>query len=124
MLTEKNLYLWNDLLKTWLVTVQQLISFKVLLGLIVDSFFYHAFRKKSIKCYRKIDNIMGNADIFADYICGFLNESINNWAFPSIYKIWKYNKFSENETQRDMNYDHVSIVPVTSKVSEKLLCKQ
>ena len=67
---------------------------------------------------------MGNADIFADYICGFLNESINNWAFPSIYKIWKYNKFSENETQRDMNYDHVSIVPVTSKVSEKLLCKQ
>ena len=104
--------------KTWLVTVKQLISLKVILG-----FSIMHFERKVSSVYRQIDNIKGNADIFADYICGFLNESINSRAFPSTYKKCKYNEFFK-ETQRDTNYGHVSILPVTSKVFEKLLCKQ
>ena len=66
-----------------------------------------------------------NADIFASYLCGFFNQSIENFEFPSILKnvnitpVFKkgYRGFKEY-------YRPVSILPVISKTFEKLLCKQ
>ena len=70
-----------------------------------------------------------NADISADYICGFFNESLNCCKFPSILfpsilkrpivtPVFKkcYCGFKEN-------YRLFSILPVMS-IFEKLLCKQ
>ena len=68
---------------------------------------------------------MENADIFAYYTWGFFNKFIKKSAFPSILKnenitpVFKkgYRSFKEN-------YRPVSILPVTFKIFEKLLCKQ
>ena len=66
-----------------------------------------------------------NADIFADYICGFFNESIKKPTFPFILKnanktpVFKNGYRSSKETYRP-----VSILSVISKIFEKLLCKQ
>ena len=65
------------------------------------------------------------AGIFADYICGFFNESIKKFTFPSTLKngnitpVFKKGCISSKE-----NYQPVSILPVISKIFEKLLCKQ
>ena len=65
------------------------------------------------------------ADIFADYICGFFNESIKKSRFPFILKnanitpVFKKEYISSKE-----NYRPVSILPMISKIFEKLLCKQ
>ena len=62
---------------------------------------------------------------FADYICGFFNESIKKFTFPSTLKngnitpVFKKGCISSKE-----NYQPVSILPVISKIFEKLLCKQ
>ena len=66
-----------------------------------------------------------NADIFADYICGFFNEPLNCYKFPSILKrpsvtpVFKIGYRCSKE-----NYRAVSILPVMSKIFEMLLCKQ
>ena len=66
-----------------------------------------------------------NADIFADYICGFFNESIKKSTFPSILKNANITPVFKNRYRSSKeNYRPVSILPVISKIFEKLLCKQ
>ena len=66
-----------------------------------------------------------NADIFADYICGFFNESIKKSTFPSILKNANITPVFKKEYRGSKeNYRPVSILPVISKIFEKLLCKQ
>ena len=66
-----------------------------------------------------------NADIFADYICGFFNESIKKSTFPSILKNANITPvFKKGYRGSKENYRPVSILPVISKFFEKLLCKQ
>ena len=65
-----------------------------------------------------------NADIFADYICGFFNESIKKSTFPSILKNANITPvFKKGYRGSKENYRPVSILPVISKIFEKLLCK-
>ena len=66
-----------------------------------------------------------NADIFADYICGFFNESIKKSTFPSILKNANITPvFKKGYRGSKENYRPVSILPMISKIFEKLLCKQ
>ena len=66
-----------------------------------------------------------NADIFADYICGFFNEFIKKSTFPSILKNANITPVFKKEYRGSKeNYRPVSILPVISKIFEKLLCKQ
>ena len=66
-----------------------------------------------------------NADIFTDYICGFFNESIKKSTFPSILKNANITPVFKNRYRSSKeNYRPVSILPVISKIFEKLLCKQ
>ena len=66
-----------------------------------------------------------NTDIFARYLCDFFNQSIDNSEFPSILKnvnitlVLKKGYRGSKE-----NYRPVSILPVISKIFEKLLCEQ
>ena len=66
-----------------------------------------------------------NAYIFADYICGFFNESIKKSTFPTIFKNANITPvFKKGFRCSKENYRPVSILPVISKIFEKLLCKQ
>ena len=72
-----------------------------------------------------VKNLKDNADTFADYICGFFNESLNCCKFPSILKRANVTPaFKKGYRGSKENYRPVSILPVMSKIFEKLLCKQ
>ena len=64
-----------------------------------------------------------NADIFAN-LCGFFNQSIENFGFPSILKNENITPvFKKGYRGSKENYHPVSILPVISKIFEKLLCQ-
>ena len=66
-----------------------------------------------------------NADIFAVYICGFFNESLNCCKFPSILKCANVAPvFKKGYRGSEENCRPVSILPVMSKIFEMLLYKQ
>ena len=66
-----------------------------------------------------------NADIFASYLCDFFNQSIENFEFPSILKNANITPvFKKGYRGSKENYHPASILPVISKIFEKLLCKQ
>ena len=66
-----------------------------------------------------------NAEIFASYLCDFFNQSIENSEFPSILKNANITPvFKKGYRGSKENYRPVSILPVISKIFEKLLCKQ
>ena len=66
-----------------------------------------------------------NADIFASYLCSFFNQSIENFEFPSILKNANITPvFTKGYIGSKENYCPVSILPVISKIFEKLFCKQ
>ena len=68
---------------------------------------------------------MENADIFAYYTWGFFNEFIKKSTFPSILKNENITRvFKKGYRSFKENYRPVSILPVTFKIFEKLLCKQ
>ena len=72
-----------------------------------------------------IELLKENADIFASYLCGFFNQSIENFEFPSILKNANITPvFKKGCRGSKENYHQVSIFPVISKIFEKLLCKQ
>ena len=65
------------------------------------------------------------ADIFAGNICGFFNESIKKSKSPSIFKNANVTPVVKKGYRGSKeNYRPVSILPVISKIFEKLLCKQ
>ena len=66
-----------------------------------------------------------NTDIFTDYISGYFNESIKKSTFPSILKNPNINPvFTKGYRGSKENYRPISILPVISKIFEKLLFKQ
>ena len=66
-----------------------------------------------------------NAGIFADYICGFLNESTKKSTFPFILKNANVTPFFKKGYRNSkVNYRLVSILPVISNIFEKLLWKE
>ena len=66
-----------------------------------------------------------NADIFAEYICRFFIESIKKSRFPSTLNNANVTPvFKKGCRGSKENYRPVSILPVISKIFEKLLCKQ
>ena len=57
--------------------------------------------------------------------CGFFNESLNCCKFPSILKCANVTSvFKKGHRGSKENYRSVSILPVMSKIFQKLLCKQ
>ena len=66
-----------------------------------------------------------NSDIFGNYICDFFNDCVNRGDFPSLLKIASITPvFKKGDRDLKDNYQLVSILPVISKIFEKLLCKQ
>ena len=66
-----------------------------------------------------------NADIFSSYICDFFNETIRSGKFPSILKKANITPvFKKGFKGSKENYRPVSILPVTSKIFEKMISKQ
>ena len=66
-----------------------------------------------------------NADIFTSYLCDFFIQSIENFEFPSILKNANITPvFKKGYKGSKENYHPVIILPVISKIFEKLLCKQ
>ena len=66
-----------------------------------------------------------NTNVFTDYICRFFNESIKKSRFPSILKNANITPvFKKWHRGSKENYRPVSVLPVISKMLEKLLWKQ
>ena len=66
-----------------------------------------------------------NADIFSSYICDFFNETIRSGKFPSILKKANITPvFKKGFKGSKENYRPVSILPVISKIFEKMESKQ
>ena len=66
-----------------------------------------------------------NADIFSSYICDFFNETIRSGKFPSILKKANITPvFKKVFKGSKENYQPVSILPVISKIFEKIISKQ
>ena len=83
-----------------------------------------------------VEGLKHNSDIFADYLCGFFNEILRCCKFTSLLKrasvtpVFKKSypdstsAFKKRYPVSKENYRPVSILPVMSKIFEKLLCKQ
>ena len=66
-----------------------------------------------------------NADIFGSYICHFFNVCVDKGMFPSVLKHADIAPaFKKGYRGSKENYRPVSILPVISKIFEKLLCNQ
>ena len=66
-----------------------------------------------------------NADIFSVYICDFFNGTIRSGKFPLILKNADITAvFKKGFKGSKENYRPVSILPVISKIVEKLISKQ
>ena len=66
-----------------------------------------------------------NSDIFGNYICDFFNECVDKGVFPSILKNANITPvFKKCFRGSKDNYRPVSILPIISKIFEKILSKQ
>ena len=66
-----------------------------------------------------------NAEYFAKFICCQFNESINSSKFPLSFKLANITPVFKNESRNHKNnYRPVSILPLISKVFEKIMKKQ
>ena len=66
--------------------------------------------------------IKGNADIFADYLCSSINDSIKSSTFPSCSKVADVTPiYKKGRKYMKENYRPVSILPVLSKIFHKSL---
>ena len=66
-----------------------------------------------------------NADLFSAYICDFLNETIRSGKFPGILKNGDITAvFKKGFKGSKENYRPVSILPIISKIFEKMISKQ
>ena len=66
-----------------------------------------------------------NADIFGSYICHFFNVCVNKGTFPSVLRHADITPVFKKEYRGSKeNYRPVSILPVISKIFEKLLWNQ
>ena len=82
-------------------------------------------RKSTQSTDLSIKLLKENADMFASYLCDFFHQSIEISDFPSILKNANIRPvFKKGYRDSKKNYRPVSILPVISKIFEKLLCKQ
>ena len=66
-----------------------------------------------------------NSDIFGNYICDFFNECVDKGVFPSILKNANITPIFKKDFRGSKdNYRPVSVLPIISKIFEKLLSKQ
>ena len=66
-----------------------------------------------------------NAEYFAEIICSQFNESINSSKFPLSFKLANITPVFKNQSgNHKNNYRPVSILPLISKVFEKIMNKQ
>ena len=66
-----------------------------------------------------------NSGIFGNNICDFFSDCVDRGDFPSILKIANITPvFKKGNRDLKGNYRPVSILPVCTKIFEKLLCKQ
>ena len=69
--------------------------------------------------------IKQNVNIFGSYICHFFNVCVDKGTFPSVLKHANITPaFKKGYKGSKENYRTVSILPVISKIFEKLLCNQ
>ena len=66
-----------------------------------------------------------NADFFAEHICRQFNEAICSSKFSATFKFANVTPVfkKDNRNQKD-NYSPISILPIISKIIEKLICRQ
>ena len=63
-----------------------------------------------------------NADYFAEFICIQFNDSVNSSKFPSSFKCANITPIFKNESRNHKaNYRPVSILPIVSKIFEKIM---
>ena len=65
-----------------------------------------------------------NTDIFGSYIWDFFNDCVERGDFPLILKLANITPVFKRFTGSKGNYRRVSILPIISKIFQKLLCKQ
>ena len=66
--------------------------------------------------------IKGNSDIFEKVLCSFINGSIKSFTFPSCLKEADVTPIHEKgEKDKKENYRPVSILPVLSKIFERIM---
>ena len=69
--------------------------------------------------------VKDNAEYFAEIICSQFNESINSSKFPLSFKLTNITPVFKNESRNHKNnYRPVSILPLITKVFEKIMNKQ
>ena len=67
-----------------------------------------------------------NADYFAEHICLQLNETICSSKFPTSFKLAIVTPavFKQGSRNQKDNYRPIRILPIISKIFEKLICRQ
>ena len=66
-----------------------------------------------------------NAEFFATQICHQFNEAICSSKFPATFKFANVTPvFKEGIRNLKDNYNPISILPIISKIFEKLICRQ
>ena len=66
-----------------------------------------------------------NAEYFAQYICLQFNEAICASKFPASFKFANITPvFKQGSRNQKENYKSISILPIISKIFEKLICRQ
>ena len=100
--------------------------------------FLHIGKKTVLKIIRSLSNnkasqetdlpvrvVKENAEYFAEIICSQFNEPINSSKFPLSFKLANITSVFKNESRNHKNnYRPVSILPLISKVFEKIMNKQ
>ena len=100
--------------------------------------FSHIDKKTVLKIIRSLSNnkayqetdfpvrvVKENAEYFPEITCSQFNESINSSKFPLSFKLANATPVFKNESRNHKNnYRPVSILPLISKVFEKIMNKQ
>ena len=82
-------------------------------------------RKAIQNTYIPVKILKQNAEIFGSYICHFFNVCVDKGTFLSVLKYADITRvFKTGYRSSKENYRPVSILPIISKIFEKLLCNQ
>ena len=69
--------------------------------------------------------LIENADYFAEHICLQFNETIFSSKFPTSFKFANVTPvFKQGSRNQKDNYRSISLLPIISKIFEKLICRQ